>query len=180
MASLPESSPSIIFPVKNTGPAAASPDPRKETQRSRNADGEKDLQVVIHDGTRSFQLTPGGSRLRRSVDAFAGQVIARFPRDRSTVQPHQFAYRSHEEAYLLHARTARYHCGLLRYRLGLGGVPKICEERERTRRSVPQLVRHVRGPMPSLAIQRTSNLWFSRLSSLTATISGPLRPLFGC
>lgn len=59
-ASLPESLPSIIFPVKNTGPAAASPDPRKETQRSRNADGEKDLQVVIHDGTRSFQLTPGG------------------------------------------------------------------------------------------------------------------------
>jgi hypothetical protein len=60
-ASLPESLSSIIFPVKNTGPAAARTDPRKETQRSRNADREKDLQVVIHDGTRSLQLTPGGS-----------------------------------------------------------------------------------------------------------------------
>jgi hypothetical protein len=58
--SLHDSLPSIVFPVKNTCPAAASPDPRYETQRGRNADGEKDLQVVIHDSLQSLQLTPGG------------------------------------------------------------------------------------------------------------------------
>src|SRR5262249_2313970 len=58
--SLHESLPSIVFPVRNTNPAAASPDPRYETQRGRNADGENDLHVVIHDDLQSLQLTPGG------------------------------------------------------------------------------------------------------------------------
>jgi hypothetical protein len=58
--SLRQSLPSIVFPVRNNGPAAASPDPRYETQRGRNADGEKDLHVVIHDNLQSLQLTPGG------------------------------------------------------------------------------------------------------------------------
>jgi hypothetical protein len=58
--SLHESLPLIVFPVRMTGPETASPDPRYETQRGRNADGEKDLQVVIHDNLQSVQLTPGG------------------------------------------------------------------------------------------------------------------------
>ena len=58
--SLHESLPSIVFPVK-TDSVTASPDPRYETQRGRNADGQKDLQVVIHDNLQSLQLAPGGS-----------------------------------------------------------------------------------------------------------------------
>ena len=54
--SLHGSLPSIVFPVRNTGPAAASPDPRYETQRGRNADGEKGLQVVIHDNLQSVSI----------------------------------------------------------------------------------------------------------------------------
>jgi len=52
--SLHESLPSIVFPVRKTGPATASPDPRCETQRGRNDDGEKDLLVMIHDNLQPF------------------------------------------------------------------------------------------------------------------------------
>jgi hypothetical protein len=72
-ASLHASLPSIVFPVRNTGAAAASPNPRSERQRGRNADGEKDLQVVIHDYSPVPSIDAWGLA-PKSVDAFTGQV----------------------------------------------------------------------------------------------------------
>ena len=50
----PRSLPSTVRAMKNAAPAAASPDPRYETQRGRNTDGEEDLQAVIHTSLRLF------------------------------------------------------------------------------------------------------------------------------
>src|SRR6476659_2717940 len=47
----PRSLPSTVRAKKNAAPAAASPDPRYETQRGRNTDGE---QAVIHTSLRLF------------------------------------------------------------------------------------------------------------------------------
>jgi hypothetical protein len=60
--------PSTVRAVKNAAPAAASPDPRYETQRGRNADGEEDLEVVIH---VVFGSSIDDWRFAR-VDVFAG------------------------------------------------------------------------------------------------------------
>jgi hypothetical protein len=46
--------PSTVRAVKNAAPAAASPDPRYETQLGRNTDGEEELQVVTHSSLRLF------------------------------------------------------------------------------------------------------------------------------
>ena len=68
--SLHESLPLIVFPVRMTGPETASPDPRYETQRGRNADGEEDLEVVIHvifgSSINDWRFAP------KIVDVFAG------------------------------------------------------------------------------------------------------------
>jgi hypothetical protein len=66
----PRSLPSTVRAVKEAAPAAASPDPRYETQRGRNTDGEEDLQVVIHvvfgSSIDDWRFAP------KIVDVFAG------------------------------------------------------------------------------------------------------------
>jgi len=66
----PRSLPSTVHAVKDAAPAAASPHPRYETQRGRNADGEEDLQVVIHvvfgSSINDWRFAP------KIVDVFAG------------------------------------------------------------------------------------------------------------
>jgi hypothetical protein len=65
--------PSIVFPVRNTGPAAARPDPHYKTQRGRNADGDKGLVIANSAGAVGWALFYGlgAYYLGKGVEEFA-------------------------------------------------------------------------------------------------------------